>query len=78
LAASADGEVLVLALEGGEPARLACRCRPTALHRLAGGSLFQLNEAGNEPVWLLETAGQPRLWFVPRPLAAEALEEPAQ
>jgi hypothetical protein len=78
LAAYADGEVLVLVLEGGEPARLACRCRPTALHRLAGGSLFQLNEAGNEPVWLLETAGQPRLWFVPRPLAAEALEEPAQ
>jgi hypothetical protein len=78
LTANAVGEILVLALEGGEPARLDCRCRPTGLHRLAGGSLFQLNEAGSGPIWLLEETGQPRLWFVPRPAAAGALEERAQ
>jgi hypothetical protein len=77
-AATADGEILVLALEGGDLARLACRCRPTGFHRLADHSLFQLNEAGSEPIWLLDAAAQPRLWFVPRALIPNTLEGPAQ
>jgi hypothetical protein len=68
-AATSDGEILVLSIEGQELARLACGCRPSGFQRLAGNSLFRVNEAGNGPIWLLDAAAEPRLWFVPKPLA---------
>jgi hypothetical protein len=79
LAATADGEVLVLSLDGDELARIDCRCRVTGFHRLTDNSLFRLNDAHNGPIWILDSAAQPRLWFVPKPLAQpEPLEGSAQ
>jgi hypothetical protein len=76
-AAMSDGEILVYSLDAGELARLSCQCRPTGFHQLSGDSLFRLNETGNEPIWLLDTAAQPRLWFVPKPVA-DIPEGPSQ
>jgi hypothetical protein len=78
-AATSDGEILVLSIEGHELARLACGCRPSGFQRLTGNSLFRVNEAGNGPIWLLDAAAEPRLWFVPKPLATmDPMEGPAQ
>jgi hypothetical protein len=76
--AAEDGEILVIPLQAGDPTRLSCRCRPAGFTPLAGGSLYQLTEGGNDPLWLLDAAAQPRFWFVPRPLVPDALEGSAQ
>jgi hypothetical protein len=58
--------VVILELSGHEPFRLACSCVPTTLARMAGGSVFRLNEPGVDPIWLLDTASStPRIVFVP-------------
>jgi DNA-binding beta-propeller fold protein YncE len=58
--------VVSLELSGDQPVKLACACAPTALERLAGGSVFRVSEPGNGPIWLLDTAGStPRIVFVP-------------
>jgi hypothetical protein len=58
--------VVSLELSGDEPFRLSCACAPTALERMTGGAVFRLNEPGQGPIWLLDTAGSaPRIVFVP-------------
>ena len=58
--------VVSLELAGDKPFRLACSCAPTTLERMAGGTAFRLNESGNGPIWLLDTANSvPRIVFVP-------------
>jgi hypothetical protein len=76
--ATADGQISVLNMDGSQLAQLSCRCSPSGFHRLAGASLFRLNETGAGAIWLLEADGEPRLWFVPRPLAVNPPEEAAQ
>jgi hypothetical protein len=75
LSFSVDGKKLLLAsagargvsifdLEGGARSDLACDCAPGGLARM--GNLFRLNEAGAEPLWLLDAgAAEPRIMFVP-------------
>ena len=81
LAFSADGRKLMLAssaarsvalfdLESGQRNSLACSCAPAGLARM--GSVFRLNEVGQDPLWLLDPAGsEPRIVFVP------AIQSPA-
>lgn len=77
--ATSDGEILVLSRAGDEIARLTCQCRPTGFQRLGIGSVYRINDVGNEPVWLLDIRTEPRFWFVPRPLPpTDSLEGSAQ
>jgi hypothetical protein len=58
--------VVSLSLTGGEPATQPCACIPTGLERMAGGSVFRLNEPGGGPVWVLDAGGPTmRVVFVP-------------
>lgn len=58
--------VVSLSLTGGDPATRSCDCTPTGLERMAGGSVFRLNEPGGGPIWLLDAAGAlMRVVFVP-------------
>jgi hypothetical protein len=58
--------VVSLSLTGEDPATQPCACTPTGLERMAGGSVFRLNEPGGGPIWLLEAAGASmRVVFVP-------------
>ena len=44
-------------------ADVACDCRPFGLTRM--GTAYRLNEFGSGPLWLLDTAADPRIVFVP-------------
>jgi len=58
--------VVSLSLTGEGPATQPCACTLTGLERMAGGSVFRLNEPGGGPVWLLDAAAAPmRVVFVP-------------
>jgi hypothetical protein len=58
--------VVSLSLTGGDPATQPCACKIAGLERMAGGSVFRLNEAGGGPVWLLDAAAASmRMVFVP-------------
>ncbi len=58
--------VVSLSLTGEAPATQPCACALTGLERMAGGSVFRLNEAGGGPVWLLDaTIALMRVVFVP-------------
>jgi hypothetical protein len=75
LAFSADGGKLFLAdaaarqvtaydLAAGGQTVVSCDCVPAGLFPMDG--LFRLNEAGAEPLWLLDArSGEPRIVFVP-------------
>ena len=76
LAFSPDGQKLFVASMGlqsvttiqvdtGDRSALPCDCAPTTL--IPMGSLFRLNELGSEPLWLLDTASDRGLVFVPAP-----------
>ena len=68
LVASATGRaVTTIQASTGERTSLACDCAPSAL--IPMGSLFRLNELGADPLWLLDTAADPALVFVPAPTA---------
>ena len=73
---SPDGQKLVVASMGlpslitiqvatGDRTELPCQCSPSTLTPM--GSLFRLNELGTEPLWLLDTASDRALVFVPAP-----------
>ena len=66
--ASATGRaVTTIQVATGDRSALACDCSPSALIRM--GSVFRLNELGSEPLWLLDTASDRGLIFVPAPAA---------
>ena len=50
---------------GGPLAQVPCGCSPTTLQRLHGNATFRLTEPSSMPLWLLETAAEPRVVFVP-------------
>lgn len=64
--ASATGRtVTTIQVATGGRSALACDCAPSAL--IPMGSVFRLNELGTEPLWLLDTASERGLVFVPAP-----------
>jgi hypothetical protein len=76
VAFSPDGQKLYVASMGlqsvttiqvatGDRTALPCDCTPSTLTPM--GSLFRLNELGTEPLWLLDTASDRALVFVPAP-----------
>jgi hypothetical protein len=66
--ASASGRsVTTLDVATGDRASTACDCAPAAL--IPMGPVFRLNELGSEPLWLLDTASDRGLLFVPPPAA---------
>jgi hypothetical protein len=68
--ASATGRaVTAIQVSTGDRSSLACDCAPAAL--VAMGSVFRLNELGAAPLWLLDTASDRGLFFVPAPTAAK-------
>lgn len=72
LAASAEGLVARLALDGLTVETISCGCAPTTITRTSHASIYRLNEAGEGPVWLLDVSGpQPAVLFIP-PVVKEA------
>jgi hypothetical protein len=66
--ASATGRtVTTFQVTTGDRSTLSCDCAPAAL--IPMGSVFRLNELGSEPLWLLDTASERGLVFVPAPVA---------
>jgi hypothetical protein len=64
--ASATGRaVTTIQVATGDRSALDCDCSPSALSAM--GSVFRLNELGREPLWLLDTASERGLVFVPAP-----------
>lgn len=64
--ASATGRaVTTIQVAAGERSALACDCSPAAL--IPMGSVFRLTELNSQPLWLLDTASEPRLVFIPAP-----------
>lgn len=64
VASSADKTVTAFDLAGGASTPLACNCTPTGLAPM--GRAFRLNEIGQGPLWMVDTAAaQPRIVFVP-------------
>jgi DNA-binding beta-propeller fold protein YncE len=64
--ASADGRsVTTIQVATGDRYTLPCDCAPRVLTPM--GSLFRLNQLGTEPLWLLDTASDRGLVFVPAP-----------
>ena len=59
--------VTILQVATGDRTELPCDCSPSTLAPM--GSLFRLNELGTEPLWLLDTASDHALVFVPAPTA---------
>ena len=64
VANSGSNQIALLPLEGGVPAVLACDCRPTQLAALRGGSAYRITGSAGEPIYLLDTAADPRVVFV--------------
>ena len=81
VANSEPGGVVSLGLAGEEPLAIPCSCTPTTMERLAGGAAFRLSDAGEGPVWLLDSeSSPPRAVFVPsqpRLVRTEILRAPA-
>jgi hypothetical protein len=64
--ASATGKaVTTIQVASGDSSALACNCTPSAL--IPMGAVFRLNELGSGPLWLLDTASDRGLVFVPAP-----------
>jgi hypothetical protein len=66
-----SGTVAILDLEGQRAVeKIACRCKPTGLDRLAGDGVYRLTEPSDRPIWVLEAGTHaPRVMFVPAILA---------
>jgi hypothetical protein len=57
--------VTIIQVATGDHTELPCDCTPSTLTPM--GSLFRLNELGTEPLWLLDSASDRALFFVPAP-----------
>ena len=65
--ASATGRaVTTIQVATGDRSALACDCAPSLLVPM--GPVFRLTELGTEPLWLLDTASERGLVFVPAPI----------
>lgn len=73
VAVFANGLVKVADLGDANTVRtLECGCEVTTLSRMAGGSVFRLNETGDQPLWLVDLNGdEPRALFVPADLRTD-------
>lgn len=61
-----NGGVAILELGGGPPVLLPCDCSPSGLYRLAGDSVFRLNDPSSGPMFLLDASSrEPRVLFIP-------------
>ena len=62
--------IVLLDLDGGAPAQIACPCDVAGLQRLRGEAVFRLTDSLRSTSYLIEggPAG-PRLWFVPPEVA---------
>jgi hypothetical protein len=58
--------VTTILVATGDRSALPCACAPSTLAPM--GSLLRLNELGSEPLWLLDTASDRGLVFVPAPV----------
>ena len=65
VASAAGRAVTTIQLTTGDRSSLACDCTPAGL--MAMGSVFRLTELGNGPIWVLDTASERGLVFVPAP-----------
>jgi len=65
IASAAGRSVTTVNLETGDRSSLSCDCAPATLTPM--GSVFRLNELGKDPLWLLDTASNRGLIFVPPP-----------
>lgn len=75
LDAAASSTQVIALLEGGnlivwdraseEPRQIACNCDGKQLTRFGRPGLYRLNDAGDGPVWLLDTADETRILFIP-------------
>ncbi len=54
VANKASGVITVLDRDGAPPSLVQCTCKPTALLRLAGGSVFRLTELSAAPLWVID------------------------
>ena len=63
VASAANRAVTTIQVATGDRSALPCDCAPSTLTPM--GSLFRLNELGTEPLWLLDTASDRPLVFVP-------------
>jgi hypothetical protein len=64
--ASATGQsVTTIQVATGDRSALSCDCAPS--HLIPMGSVFRLNELGADPLWLIDTASDRALVFVPAP-----------
>jgi hypothetical protein len=89
VAASSDGRaafvangksnaVVILDLaESAERESISCRCQLTGLDRLAGGSLFRLNEVSARPMWVLDASPTraARVLFIPPPSSGRSVQQ---
>jgi hypothetical protein len=57
--------VTIIQVATGDRTELPCECTPSTLSPM--GSLFRLNELGTEPLWLVDSASDRALVFVPAP-----------
>jgi len=57
--------VTIIQVATGDRTELPCECSPSTLSPM--GSLFRLNELGTEPLWLVDSASDRALVFVPAP-----------
>ena len=67
VASAALQSVTTIQVDTGDRSALPCDCAPSTLVPM--GSVFRLNELGVEPLWLLDTASDRGLVFVPAPVA---------
>lgn len=50
----ASGLITILDRDGAPPSSVECACKPTALLRLAGSSVFRLTEMTTAPLWMID------------------------
>jgi hypothetical protein len=54
VANKASGAIIILDRDGAPPSSVQCACKPTALLRLAGSSVFRLTELSAAPLWMID------------------------
>jgi hypothetical protein len=50
----ASGAITILDRDGAPSSSVQCACKPTALSRLAGSSVFRLTDASAAPLWMID------------------------
>jgi len=64
--ADPSGKIAIVDMQTLRPELVDCHCRPSGLYRLKGRSIFQLTQASDEPVTVLDhSSGEPRIFIIP-------------